>query len=402
MQTELKDLITVSQKVGSDADLVQGGGGNTSVKTADRSAMFIKASGTSLKEMNENSGWRRVRMNAVLKDLDDPSLKGLESHERERRILENLLSACDDGLAGGGRPSVESHIHAQLRRYVVHVHAVLVGAFVSSKRGEAELKKLFAKRKLPPLWVPYCDPGFTLGANTWKYVQAYEKKYGGKPEIVFQGKHGVFVSGDTRDQALKILYEVIKTCRGRIEKAGGVIGGKKTAAKKSSKKGVVKKNISPDLADSLAAEFSFLAKKYLGPEAGSMFSKNELVERAMKLPAIAKILRTDGLTPDDLIYTNGRIVYLEKFDAVKIEKEFAKAAKGDNKPPLVYLVKNVGLFVIGREKMLPVIRDTSLMTLQVRILAEKFGGALTLTKKERDFIVNWEVENYRFQLINKK
>lgn len=395
MQPELKDLIEISRKVGSDPDLVQGGGGNTSVKIADFSSMNIKASGTSLKDMNESAGWRRVEMKKVLRDLDDPSLKGLDPHERERRILENLLAACEDGLGSAGRPSVESHIHAQLRRYVVHVHAVLVGAFVSAKKGEVELKKLFAKRKLPPLWVPYCDPGFTLGANTWKLVKAYEKKYVGKPEIVFQGKHGVFVSADTKDKVLKVLYEVIDACRARIEKAGGK---KKTAPKKSKP---AAKN-APDLTDSLLAEFTFLAKKHLGAEASALHTENPTTQNALANPKIKTILRTDGLTPDDLIYTNGRIVYMEKFDAKKIEAEFAKAAKGDNKPPLVYLLKNAGLFVIGREKMLPVIRDTALMTLQVRILAERFGGALTLTKRERDFIINWEVENYRFALINKK
>ncbi|MBL8993206.1 MAG: class II aldolase/adducin family protein [Spirochaetia bacterium] len=358
--------------------------------------MNIKASGTSLKDMSETAGWRRVVMSKVLRDLDDPSLKGLDPHERERRILENLLAACEDGLGSAGRPSVESHIHAQLRRYVVHVHAILVGAFVSAKKGEAELKKLFAKRKLPPLWVPYCDPGFTLGANTWKFVKAYEKKYGGKPEIVFQGKHGVFVSADTKDKVLKVLYEVIETCRARIEKAGGK---KKPVAKKSK---TVSKNNTPDLTDSLLAEFDFLAKKHLGAEAGALHTQNVTTQNALANPKIKTILKTDGLTPDDLIYTNGRIVYLEKFDAKKIEAEFAKAMKGDGKPPLVYLLKNAGLFVIGREKMLPVIRDTALMTLQVRILAERFGGALTLTKRERDFIINWEVENYRFALINKK
>ena len=46
--------------------------------------------------------------------------------------------------------------------------------------------------------------------------------------------------------------------------------------------------------------------------------------------------------------------------------------------------------------------DTALMILSVRRWAEKFGGAVPLSTKERDFILNWEVENYRAKLIEKK
>ena len=53
MNEALKELIRISNKVGSDASLVQGGGGNTSAKTADGKHMYIKASGSALKDMNE-------------------------------------------------------------------------------------------------------------------------------------------------------------------------------------------------------------------------------------------------------------------------------------------------------------------------------------------------------------
>ena len=55
----LTDLIRISNLVGKDPALVQGGGGNTSVKTADGKYMFIKASGTALKDMNATQGWRQ-------------------------------------------------------------------------------------------------------------------------------------------------------------------------------------------------------------------------------------------------------------------------------------------------------------------------------------------------------
>ena len=48
MKTTLEKLIWLSGSVGSDKDLAVGTGGNTSAKTDDQSAMYIKASGTAL------------------------------------------------------------------------------------------------------------------------------------------------------------------------------------------------------------------------------------------------------------------------------------------------------------------------------------------------------------------
>ena len=58
MDKALSELIKISNAVGRNAALVQGGGGNTSVKTADGKYMYIKASGTALKDMNGKHGWR--------------------------------------------------------------------------------------------------------------------------------------------------------------------------------------------------------------------------------------------------------------------------------------------------------------------------------------------------------
>jgi rhamnose utilization protein RhaD (predicted bifunctional aldolase and dehydrogenase) len=46
MNKALIDLIKISNSTGRDPALVQGGGGNTSVKTDDGKYMYIKASGT--------------------------------------------------------------------------------------------------------------------------------------------------------------------------------------------------------------------------------------------------------------------------------------------------------------------------------------------------------------------
>ena len=60
MDKALAELIELSTTVGKDASLVQAGGGNTSVKTEDGKYIYIKASGTALKDMNKKgSNYKR-------------------------------------------------------------------------------------------------------------------------------------------------------------------------------------------------------------------------------------------------------------------------------------------------------------------------------------------------------
>ena len=91
----LADLIRISNLVGKDPALVQGGGGNTSVKTADGQYMYIKASGTALKDMNATQGWRRMGLDSVLAIIKDKSITKLQAQTREVEVVNRLLLACD-------------------------------------------------------------------------------------------------------------------------------------------------------------------------------------------------------------------------------------------------------------------------------------------------------------------
>ena len=223
-QKALLELIRISHAVGSDSTLVQGGGGNTSVKTADGKYMYIKASGTALKDMNRKKGWRRMRLDVVLSIIKDKSIANLETHTREIEVVNRLLLACDDDISTVARPSVEAHLHGFLDRCVIHLHPSSVGAYVNAKNGKAELEKLFKDEKLPPLWVPYTDPGFTLAKKIAKLVDDYRKQFGKKPAILFLHKHGLLVTAGTADSALRLVRRVINRCNSKLSqpKAGKI------------------------------------------------------------------------------------------------------------------------------------------------------------------------------------
>ena len=91
MDKALSDLIKISKTTGSNPSLVLGGGGNTSVKTNDGKYMYIKASGTALKNMNELNGWRRLKIEVVQTILKDTTIGQYEVNKRE---TEDFIIKC--------------------------------------------------------------------------------------------------------------------------------------------------------------------------------------------------------------------------------------------------------------------------------------------------------------------
>ncbi|MGD8501450.1 MAG: class II aldolase/adducin family protein, partial [Phycisphaerales bacterium] len=287
MDKALADLIRISNATGKDSTLVQGGGGNTSVKTADGKYMYIKASGTALKDMNAKRGWRRLRLDAVLAVIEDKSLAKLDADKREPEVVDRLLLACDDDVTGAARPSVESHLHAFLGRCVIHLHPLVVAAYVNAKNGKAELDKLFKSEKFPPLWVPYTDPGFMLAKRIAGLVKDYQEQYGKKPAVMILQKHGLFVTAETAEAALRLVRKVIKLCSSNL---------KPPKAPRTK----------PPAGYDIAAARSAIRKAVLDATGQSLhvtyFPASEPVAAFMARKDAAKLLATPALNPDELVY----------------------------------------------------------------------------------------------------
>ncbi|MBI4407873.1 MAG: class II aldolase/adducin family protein [Candidatus Kerfeldbacteria bacterium] len=159
----IQDLITISHTVGNQLDLVQGGGGNTSVK-AD-GTMYIKASGTPLKAMSESSGWVTI-----------PS-SGDEQH-----------------------PSMEWPMHLLLPRVVIHVHAVYLNIYNCQVGGVEKLASLLTQ--FEPIVIPYATPGQELAASIQQRIQ------GMNPTLLLLENHGVIVCGEHVNEVLARLNAI--------------------------------------------------------------------------------------------------------------------------------------------------------------------------------------------------
>ncbi len=115
----VRTLVRISRDVGSDDRLVQAGGGNTSVKSADGTRMHIKASGTGLRDMSADRGFVTMALPPLLELLHDWKVRKMRDAVREPHVLKAMYEAMVGGPEPAARPSCEATLHAMLERYVV-------------------------------------------------------------------------------------------------------------------------------------------------------------------------------------------------------------------------------------------------------------------------------------------
>ncbi|MHC4203656.1 MAG: class II aldolase/adducin family protein [Planctomycetota bacterium] len=385
MDKTLADLIRISNETGVDPTLVQGGGGNTSVKTVDGKYMYIKASGTALKDMNQRQGWRRLRLDLARSVVLDKSLAKMNPQRREPEVVNRLLLACDDKVRTVARPSVEAHLHAWLDKCVIHLHPSAAGAFHNAKNGWVKLEKLFKDEKLPPLWVPYTDPGFMLARKIARLVEDYQDRFGKSPAILFLHKHGLFITARTADGALRLVRRVIKSCNSKL---------------RQPKTGIAKSIEQQKISDyHLCIERA--CSKALRKHQTIWYYYNDAIADFL-IQKNAKKMLSGSLTPDELVYANGAAMWIDKCNWQSIAGRLKQQIKKGKKPAAAFLVKDVGLFVAGTEKIAPTVRDIVLYSIFIRTNANRMGGIITLNKRQEDFINNWESEAFRRKLASTK
>ena len=382
MDIALHELIRISNLTGKDPALVQGGGGNTSTKTGDGKYMYIKASGTALKDMDATGGWRRLRLDAVRAIISDKSIARLDTYKREAEVVKRLLGACDDDVVTESRPSVEAHLHAFLDRVVIHLHPLAVAAYVNAKNGKTILEKLFADARPAVLWVPYVNPGFALARTIAEQLDAYQKQHGRKPRIIFLEKHGLFISAGSSGTALRLLREVLARCN------------KGLAQPKVLKKKPVSCETVNDAKLHIRRAFFTVTGKYV-PVA---YYSNEAITSFMHKKDAPRMLSGLALSPDELVYANGPALWVDDLRPEKIIHKLNMRTARGAKPPPAFLVKDIGLFVAAGLRVAPVIKDIAAGSFFIRSHASGMGGINALNKRQSDFINKWEGEVFRMKV----
>jgi rhamnose utilization protein RhaD (predicted bifunctional aldolase and dehydrogenase) len=370
---DLAKLIQISNATGKDPALTQAAGGNTSVKTDDGKYMFIKASGTALKDMNANRGWRKLHLDKLHGVIKDKCLAKMPTDRREREIISRHLISCCDGIDSTARPSVEANLHALLDKCIIHLHPLVIGAYVNSKNGRAQIFKLFKTEKYPPLWIPYAAPGYPLAIKTSRLIAAYEKRYGKKPAIIFLAKHGLFVAAKTAAGATRLLHKVLGRCEKNLPKIKPLRLRPPAAKKILQIKSAIQKAVFNTTAKCLPVDFIY----------------DNTIAHFINRPDAGKLLAMGPLEPAEMVYVNGTPLWVNNPSPKIIARDMKREVRKGNKPVRAFLVKGIGLFIAAEKKDANIVKDFATGTTLVRLWAMHFGGVVSLTPREQKFIQRW-------------
>jgi rhamnose utilization protein RhaD (predicted bifunctional aldolase and dehydrogenase) len=191
---ECRALLRYSAEIGRDATLVQGAGGNVSLKRDG--VLWVKASGTWLMQAEERPILVPVLLDKLLAAV----------HQGGDAVPEDTAPFVAEALnVAGLRPSTETTLHTALPHpVVVHVHCVETIAWVARADAGAALAPLLAGLRWA--FIPYVRPGAPLTRRILARTTP-------ATDVLVLGKHGLVVGGADTAAAAALLAEVHRRLR---------------------------------------------------------------------------------------------------------------------------------------------------------------------------------------------
>lgn len=338
---EFEALLDLSARVGSDPLLVQGAGGNTSIK--EGGALWIKASGLWLAHARQ----RDVMVPVAL----DPLLDALERHDPATEKAQDFVIAERNPL--GLRPSIETTVHALMpQRVVVHVHCVETIATAVQTNGAAIAAERLAG--YGHVFVPYARPGLPLARAIAERVQD-------NTAVLVLGNHGLVVAADSVTDAAMLLTDITRRL---------TVQGRPTPT-----------------ADLAALSRLAVDSGYRLPEDAGLHAVAADLDSC-------RLAAGGSLYPDHVIFLGkGVVVAAPGETALSIEEK--RRAAGESLPPLllfpgkgvlVQKVMSAGAFAMAR----------CLADVTARIPAD--ARLRYLSEAENAELLGWDAEKYRQQL----
>ena len=188
---EFQRFCQLSAEIGRNPLLVQGAGGNTSIK--ENSLLWVKASGTWLSEASE----KKTMVAVDLTKLQQAMMMNDEQVERPQYFKADSNEPL--------RPSIETVVHASLKhRVVLHVHCVETISWAVLQNAEKFLATPLGG--LDWVFIPYRRPGLPL-------AREIQSKITNKTNVLILGNHGLVVAASSIEEAHKLLLEVHQRLR---------------------------------------------------------------------------------------------------------------------------------------------------------------------------------------------
>ena len=354
---EVKDLVEISKYAGERFDLVQAGGGNSSVKF-ENDEMIIKASGFLLSDVNESNGYSRVKTSQIANIVKNNQILNSEDKRERESITSNLVKCAT--IDKQNRPSIETLLHSFLYKYTLHTHPIVVNIIVIQKNWKEILKAIFKEEFIA--FIDYKTPGIELALELDKTLQEFRKI----PNIIFLQNHGLIITSEKKDE-IKIIKEEVLS---KIEKYLKLDMDK---YKRSNDISRLFKNVEDN------ENISYLSE--------DMYINKQLVENQ-------ELFYLTPFCPDSLVYCG--------ISCAKIENLFDMTSLINYKNkyfelPKVILYQNNLFFrasSIKKTKEMEEVFKFHIMVLEQNIKNEKNF----LELDELAYLSNWEAEKYRQKL----
>ena len=351
---ELEQFVRLSKYAGERFDLVQAGGGNSSVKL-DNDIMLIKASGFSLSEVELDKGYSKV-VNQRIKDiLNNNKLLFIEEKSEKDLYAATLINeVVYESL---NRPSIETFLHSLLYQYTLHTHPLVVNSITCRKDWREVLSKLFKN----VLLVDYKTPGVELAIELKNSLHSYYKLNKQNPNVIFLQNHGLIVSYESMEEVIRVTEEIVL----KIEKYLEVDMSKYRFVTKIS-----------NYVNSIENSY-YVA--YLSND----------VEINKLLNTKKGLFETSPFCPDGMVYCGVRPFIIDNINENDSLKEFIKCY---GHPKVIIYGNNI--FFIGQSlRKAKEVEDV----FKFHIMSLDFAGHRInfLSGEELSYLGNWEAEKYR-------
>lgn len=349
-------LVVISKYAGERFDLVQAGGGNSSVKLDD-GTMLIKASGFLLSDVEKEHGYSRVTTDQIANMVNHKQLAQLLDKRERETLTASLVKAAT--LDKVNRPSIETLLHSLMMKYTLHTHPIVVNMIVIQKNWKELLKQIFGNDEIA--CVGYQTPGIELALA----LNEETKRYENIPKIFFLQNHGLIVTSDKIEEIESLTEYVLE----KIEKYLSIDMRKyKTVSKISNFVNTI------DNQSNIA---------YL--------SEDSMIEKLMQTNK--ELFNIRPFCPDTLVYCGVNVVDIVSLEnPEKIQGYFEKYFE----MPKI-LIYGEHLYIIAKSikkaKEIEEVLKFHLMT-----LVHNSANVNFLTLDEMSYLSNWEAEKFRKEL----
>lgn len=399
----LDALVYASRTIGAESELVLWGGGNSSAKVKIKDhvgrevhVLFMKGSGSDMRTITAKQ-FTSLRLDELLPLIEREDMTDEEMVAYQSRCVMDISAP---------KPSIETLLHAFLPTpHVYHTHADAICTLTDTSDSHKLIRTVYGE---DVALIPYHRPGFLLAKLV---AQAYHRN--DHLQAIILDKHGLVTWGGTPKEAylrtIKIVSEaerhIRRSTKGRsgqpARRAGGALQRRSLAALVAP---ILRGAISPNKRMVIA------------------FDDSQAVLKFVNDPRARLLSQIGPFTPDHLLYTKPKPLFLELLDTrtpeaiaqfvnSKVEcyrKEYIRYFERYKSPgvtmldpfPRVILVPTLGLFATGKDRRAArIVNDLYRHTMRVILNASAIDSYASLSPKEICDFEYWPLENFKLTLL---